>query len=334
MGRPKTAFPDLPERMIGRRLKSGRVLYYYTGDGGKVPLGGDRRIALHKYADLDSKTPNSPTFLSVSDAWECGTEPKQLPPIAIGRRGRPRSRGTIKTYTYALVNLRKFFGTNRLDTIEPVHVRQYLDRRSKKGVANTEVAVLGLIWNWARSTGKTSKANPCAGIDKNYMPPRERYVHTDEYQAVHDVAPFWVQDALDLLLLTYQRPSDVIRARAADISDGYLWFKQGKTGKRLGFALEGELAAAMERARRRPRKVGALHLVADEDGQPVSLKRLRNAFLKVRGTADWQLRDLRAKAITDTEDIQAASERAAHSDVAFTRRVYDRTRGRKVRPLR
>ncbi len=335
MGRPKTTFPDLPARMTARTLKGGKVLYYYTGNGGKQSLGADLRIALHQYAELDTTLPaGSATFLAVSDMWETGADPKQPAPITVGRRGRPRAPGTIKTYTYALVALRKYFGANPLDTIEPIHVRQYLDKRSRKGVANTEVAVLAMIWNWARATGRTSKANPCLGIEKNDLPGRTRYVHNDEYRAVYDQGPFWMQDAMDLLLLTYQRPGDVLKAGLFDITDGYLWFKQKKTGKRLGFALEGELAAVVERCRKRARKVGTLNLVANENGQPVTLRQLQRAFVKARGTADWQLRDLRAKAVTDTEDIRDASERAAHADVAFTRRVYDRTRGRKVRPLR
>lgn len=333
MGRPKTTFADLPARMTGRKLKS-KILYYYTGNGRKEPLGDDLRIALHKYADLDTGTVATITFMQASDLWELGTDPKLPAPIEIGRRGKRRAPGSIKTYKYALVALRKYFGHNKLDSIEPQHIQQYLLKRTKRGVANSEVGVFSLIWNWARATGKTSLANPTTGIETNYLPPRERYVNNEEYLAVYEKAPFWVQDALDLLLLTYQRPGDVLKARVSDIQDGNLWFKQQKTGKRLGFELVGELAEAVQRARSRPRTIGSLYLVADHDGQQVSLRRLRTAFYTARGTADWQLRDLRAKAITDTVDIREASERAAHHDIAFTKRVYDRTRGRRVKPLR
>lgn len=335
VGRPRTINTDLPPRIKRRTTPSGRTLYYYTGFSSQVPMGEDYfGVVLHRYADLEKQRAGGVvvggvTFNSVADEWEKNG-------IQLGKRGKPRAASTREHYLRCLPELRKFFGDNRLDLIEPLHIRQFLTKRSHKVQANREIAVFSLIWNWARNVGKTAKPNPCPGVERNFESPRERYVHDAEYQAVWEKLPFWAQDAVDLLKLTYQRPSDVLRASRTDISDGYLWFKQGKTGKRLGFSIEGEFKAVIERiqSRQRPGVVTSLRLVADERGQPVTRRRLGDALINARGGSDWQLRDLRAKAITDTEDIRVASQRAGHSKLSTTQFVYDRTRGRKVGPLR
>lgn len=345
MGRPKTSYPDLPPRMTARTLKSGKVLFYYTGNGKKEALGGELNAALHKYADLDtSEAPggSGAKLAKVFDEWEKDG-------IRIGKRGKIRSPKTQHEYSLALKELHKGFAEGTFDTVKPVHIKQYLSKRSAKVMANREIAVFSIIWNWARGTGKTDLPNPCDGIDRNHEEPRDRYVHDQEYRPVWDEAVFWLQDAMDLLLLTYQRESDVLKARNGfpDVSDGRLWFKQGKTKKKVGFRITGELQDVVKRCAERPRKVASLYLVSDENGQPISLDRLEKAFAKTRKAAkakakaegrvlavDWQLRDLRAKAVSDTNDIKQASERAAHADERITKRVYDRTRGRKVEPLR
>ena len=54
-------------------------------------------------------------------------------------------------------------------------------------------------------------------------------------------------DAMDLALLTGQRPADVLKLKRTDIRDGALWFVQNKTGQRLGVEITGELAAVIIR---------------------------------------------------------------------------------------
>lgn len=337
MGRPRSVNLDLPPRIKPRKMKSGKVNFYYTGYGGSIPLGDDYGEALRKWTEHeivrkkgDVGAPAAgDTFDAISREWEEKA-------IHIGRKKKPRSPKTQKEYRLAMPELRKAFGQAKLEQITPQHIRQYLDRRSAKVSANREIAAFSVIWNWARGAGKTALANPCTGIDKNYETPRERYVHDNEYAPVWDKSVFWLQDVMDMLKLSYQRPSDILKCRrhAPDISDGHVWFKQGKTGKRLGFAIEGEFKQVIERILARPRKVATVYLIADENGQPISIWRLDHEFAKARGEADWQLRDLRAKAVTDTLNIKEASERAGHADEKITRRVYERTRGMKVRPLR
>jgi integrase len=74
---------------------------------------------------------------------------------------------------------------------------------------------------------------------------RSRYVTDTEFEKVRNHAHFTVVDAMDLALLTGQRPADVLKLRCTDIRDGALWIVQNKTGARLGIEVTGELAVVI-----------------------------------------------------------------------------------------
>lgn len=323
MGRRKTLHPDLPPRM-GARGKPGNLSYHYGQQ--KKPLGKDFVEACRQWAILEKgQLPNSVRYIDVADKWEREA-------IHKGRRRR-RSPKTQHEFRAALKHLRKAFHAAMLDQITPRHVKQYLNRRSAKISANREIAVLSIIWNWARGEGLTAGANPCAGIDKNPESGRTRYVNDEEFQEVYGRGDYVLQDAMDLLLETSHSPSDILRLTKKDLADGTLWVLRGKTGKKVRFRVMGRLKLVLERIVARPRTVSTIYLIADERGQPVTLDNLEHRFGKARGKADWQLRDIRAKAVTDEPDLRVASQRAGHADEKITAEVYRRIKGDLVSPL-
>lgn len=323
MGRKKTRHPGLPPRMTARG-KPGNLRYYYGQK--KLPLGKDFVEACRQWAVLEKgHLPNSVRYVDVADRWE-----KEA--IHKGRR-RMRSQKTQREFRAALKHLRLAFKGALLDQIKPKHVRQYLDRRSAKVSANREIAVLSIIWNWARAKGLTDQANPCIGIDRNPESARTRYVRDDEYREVWSRGDPALQDALDLLLATSHNPSDILRLTRKDMADGTLWVRRGKTGKLVRFRIEGRLKEVLERVLARPRAVPSMYLIADHNGQPLTIYGLNRRFRKANGEATWQLRDLRAKAVTDEQDLRTASQRAGHANEAITAAVYRRVKGDLVGPL-
>lgn len=58
---------------------------------------------------------------------------------------------------------------------------------------------------------------------------------------------FTVADAMDLALLTEQRPADVLKIRRTDIRDGARWIVQNKTEARLDIEVTGDLADVIDR---------------------------------------------------------------------------------------
>lgn len=323
MGRKKTLHPGLPPRMTARG-KLGNLRYYYGQQ--KKPLGKDFAEACRQWAILEKGgLTDSVRYVDVADRWEREA-------IHIGRRRR-RSAKTQAEFRRALKELRLAFKGAVLDQIKPKHIRQYLDRRSAKVAANREVAVLSIIWNWARAKGLTDQANPCTGIDRNPESARTIYVTDAMYDEVYGSADAVLQDVMDLLRATSHSPSDILRLTRTDMADGTLLVRRGKTGKRVRFRIEGKLKATLERILARPRAVSSIYLICDERGQPVKLDNLEKRFSKARGDASWQLRDIRAKAITDEPDLRIASQRAGHANEQITAEVYRRIKGDIVSPL-
>lgn len=320
MGRPKTVYLELPPRMGARPLKSGRIRYYYTGiPGKKIPLGADLNEARLKWAKFENGEDDSSKFMAVSERWK----KDELKKLAFR---------TQKSYSEHLVNLQGAFKAFTLNDIQPVDVRQYLDRRSKKVAANREVSLLSVIFNWARERGLTGNANPCLGVKRNKERPRGRYVTDEEYDAAIAKAPAFLRDTMDLALLTGQRVSDVLKMTRQDMREGVLSVVQDKTLAKVGIRIEGDLKIVLERILARPRAVSSVFLICDERGQRVSYWAINYAFTKLG--VDWQFRDLRAKMVTDEPDLKTAQRRAGHKSERTTAEVYRRVKGDDVGPLK
>jgi integrase len=237
-----------------------------------------------------------------------------------------------------LKNLVAVFGGMPIDAIMPMHVRQYLDIRGEtaKTRANREKALFSHVYNKAREWGYTDLQNPCLGVKGFKETGRSRYVTDDEFLKVRAHAHFTVVDAMDLALLTGQRPSDVLKLKHSDIRDGALWIVQNKTSARLGIEVTGELAQVIERMQKYPRKQSGQYIVQDEKGQRVTQTALRSRFTKAREIAgiDFQFRDLRAKAATDTGDLAHSQKLLAHKKRDMTEHYVKARMGDRVKPLR
>lgn len=345
MGRKPTKNLNLPSGMRVRQRRYGTYYYFDAGViGGKrkeIPLGSDYVAAVKKWAELtasESKAGQLITFRHVAERYVREVLPTKSP-------------ATQHVNLRELGNLYKFFDNPpvSIDDVEPQHIRQYLDWRGKtaKVRANREKALFSHIWNFARAKGLTNKANPCAGIKGHTEKGRDVYVDDDVYKAVHDAAEVPLRDAMDLAYLTGQRPADVLKLTRADIKDGAVWIKQNKTGAKLRIAVEGELAALLDRIS--SRKVMGLALVNLMDGTPMTAYALRGAMDRARSAAalkhpelaekikQFQFRDLRAKAATDKEESQgiaAAQDQLGHSTPTMTKHYVRHRRGKLVTPTK
>lgn len=318
MGRRKTVYLDLPPRMTARTLKSGKLRYYYGPK--KLPLGSDLNAGRLKWAEYENGgVDDSARFPAISKRWER----EELPKLAFK---------TQKMYAGMLEQLRAGFRNFTLEQVRPADVRKYLDLRTFKVSANREVSLLSSIFNWARERGITDNANPCLGVTRNQEKPRGRYVTDEEYLTAWGKAEPHLQDAMDLALLTGQRVSDVLKMTRQDIREGCLWITQDKTGVKMRVRVEGELASVLARILARPHPVPSMFLISDGTGQRITYWALHHDFLKTG--ADWQFRDLRAKTATDSVDIKSAQQLLGHTNEQTTARVYRRSKGAEVKPLK
>lgn len=322
MGRPKSKHPDMPPRMIPRIYPSGAIAYYYNaGPKKRIPLGKNLAAARLKWAEIENSDSPVGTFRSVVEEW---------------KKAELATRGiyTQKQYVKYLEELIPAFGHIPLDSINTSHVQKYLTKRTAKVKANREISLLSTIFNWARRQGMTQTGNPVLGSQKNKEAGRKVYVTDEQFSTAHGNAIFWVQDAMDLLRGSGQRPGDVVSWTRQNIIDGCIAFRQGKTGKQMRIELDGEFKTTVERILARPRAVSSIYLVADGKGQRVTVDKLQKHFLKARGAMTWQVRDIRKKTGTDSDSIKRAQELLGHASEATTAKFYRQMKGDKVKPLR
>lgn len=174
-----------------------------------------------------------------------------------------------------------------IDAIAHMHVREYMEIRglAAKVRSNREKALFSHIFNKAREWGYTTLQNPCQGVKGFKETGRSRYITDAEFDQVKAHAHFTEVDAMDLALLTGQRPADVLKLKRTDIRDGALWFVQNKTGQRLGVEITGELVEVIIRINERLRRAISAYLIQDENGQPLTQCALRSRFDKARTLA-------------------------------------------------
>lgn len=192
------------------------------------------------------------------------------------------------------------------------------------------------MFNKAREWGYTDATNPCQGVKGFKQAGRDRYVSDDEFRAVWEKADQTLRDAMDLALLTGQRPADVLKIKREDLRDGALWIVQNKTKAKRAIEITGELAALIERINARPRERLSAWLIQDDDGKPLGTFGLRSRFDKARRAAgvEFQFRDIRAKAATDTGDLAHAQQLLGHRNREMTEHYVKQRVGERVSPLR
>lgn len=325
MGRRRESNLDDPTRFH----RKGRVWYHVSGSLPRVwtKLSNDRAEALRLWAQREGVREDDSTklFSVVARRYVREVFPTKALKTQEGNR-------------WELENLLAVFGHMPIDAIEPSHVRGYLDARGKAAQtrANREKALFSHMYNKAREWGFTSLPNPCQGVRGFKEVGRSRYVTDDEFAKVKAHAHPTVIDAMDLALLTGQRPADVLKFKHTDIRDGALWIVQNKTGARLGIEVTGELAQVIERMQNRVRTKNGQYIVQDSKGQRVTQTSLRSRFTKARELSgvDFQFRDLRAKAATDTGDLAHSQKLLAHKKRDMTEHYVKARMGDRVKPLR
>ena len=308
MGRRRQFHLDLPARMYFRR---GR--YYWGRDN--VALGADKRVALHRYVELETGGATPGTF---ADAVKLYRE-QEL---------RRKATKTQEEYDRQLNVLCVAFGHVPLANITPAHVRQYMRTRGRPISATREKALLSAVFNFARGEGLTNAANPCAGV-RGTKAQRERYVTHEELSAVLDRADPTLAGFLELCYMTGQRPSDVLRMRRQDLQNGHLLVAQRKTGAKIRIAVVGTLAAVLTRLAEGP--VASVWLVHDRHGQRFTLSAMQRRFSKL--SPGWQIRDLRAKAASDADTSKHAQALLGHSAATTTDGYIRKRVGEKVLPI-
>jgi integrase len=335
MGRKPSKNLNLPPRMRARRR--GKVTYYLYDTGGKprheIPLGTDYILAVQEWAKLHQAQPTA----HMTVAWAIA---KYLDSDAYQSVGS----GTQTDYKYALDKLMEAFGDAPLDQVKSSHVTLYIEKRSKesKHRALREKSVLSMLYTWAQARD-FCQFNPAGAVKTKRLPGRKHiYIHDDMLEAVYEQSPQDLKDAIDLAYYIGQRPGDLLDMTMVKVRDGWLEYRQNKTGTPQRIAMVGGLKEVIDRvqARKSEHKVESMFLLVNERGAKMTRAMLRTRFEAARTAAgiagkDFQFRDLRRKSGTDLRDqagLDAAQDLLGHQSQAMTEH-YTGARGKRITRL-
>lgn len=326
-----------------RKRRDGSVKTYWFYDmrpEGKpdVPLGRDYEVALAKWRELHEHKPRiKGTLQEAFERWEAECLPAY------------DNAGTKRTYATNLRRLKPVFGPSTWDRVTLPHLKGYLKARSAKTQANREMALLSVIWNWARLEGLHELPWPAAGMEKARWKNKEQartFEVTDAlFAAVYEYADQTLRDAMDLATATGLRLTDCRTVLSP--SGPILAVSANKTGKSASFELASSPVLSAMVERRRSLKAHHLMLLSTPHGRPVSPTMLRDRWDAAREKAAAKpenaaiaddlrrmyLRDMRKRAADLAGDDQAASNLLQHSSVALTRKHYV-SRPQKLKPVR
>jgi integrase len=120
----------------------------------------------------------------------------------------------------------------RADAIKIEMVRIYMDKRGERSInqANQELGGMSRIFGWGFERGYV-KGNPCKGVRKFTLKPREVYVTDEEYQAIYDAAAPALKVGMEIAYLCAARLSDVLSLKWEQMWEDGIFIQQGKTGK-------------------------------------------------------------------------------------------------------
>lgn len=251
---------------------------------------------------------------------------------------------TQKDYKAILRRLRESFGHMDPLAVKPRDVGRFLDVDKGKVSANRHISVLSAVFSKAvgRWYVHDDLRNPCTGVERNETSPRTRYITNEEFAALYAIVSPSVKIAMELALMTSQRQGDLLKAtwRQIDVTKRLMYFEQGKTGKKLAIRITPRFEELLVRARRIPPMLPRLHLIRRRDGLPYTSEGFKALWQRWMGRAlkrgvlkqRFTFHDLRAKCVSDNKSIEAAMQLAGHTNMAMTRRVYDRG-VREVDPL-
>jgi len=329
-----------------RKRASGKVVIYYFYDMREqglpdVSLGTNYDDAVKKWDELHNLRPRIVgTIEEAFKRWEQEVLPNY------------KNKGTRDGYTRHLRKIRPAFGKSTWDGVTFAHLKGYLKARSAKTQGNRELAVLSIVWNWARGEGLTALPWPAAGLEKSGWKNKEKartFEVTDElFSAVYEKADQVLRDCMDIATATGLRITD---ARLITVPQGgRLRFQASKTEKPAYFEIASSAVLSAIWERRKILKAYHLMFLSTPTGRPVSYPMLRGRWDKAREAAAtaaeasgnlelaaeiraMYLRDMRKRASDLAGSLQEASELLQHSSQAVTNRHY-RTKPTRLKAVR
>jgi len=256
---------------------------------------------------------------------------------------------TARDYRRHLGHLRRRFGRLDATALEPRTFAEFLNEVKRGRIQRVrQLAVLSAALTIAVRRWFWLKTNVLRDVERPKSKPRDRLILDEEFAACKALAPFRVQLAMQLALLTGQRQGDIIRFKWADLREEivegrkatFLHVYQSKTSKRLAIEVTPELEVVLDQCwqLKGGGQFGSEYVLPTRTKQPYTSCGFRATWQRAikkyirSGGENFHFHDIRALAATKCKTLEEAQQLLGHSNSSMTKRIYRRGIDR-VRPL-
>lgn len=304
MSRPRAkGNKDLPTNLYRNKRNGVNYYQYRRPDNHKrIGLGSDKETAIENANQANAMLMCSEDMLDRIIAAEPNMPKRhstslfQLVDLYIEERTPKKKWGdaTRKNNLGYLKRYQREFGDQSISSITTYFLSQWFKSLTDNALVKHRT-LLADLFSFAVSEGYR-KDNPVTDTQRPVISKADKSrkrLSWDWYMAIYNLADEWVQDAMDLALITSLRRGDIVRLKLADIVDGKLQVKTKKTGVAIRFPITGQLEAILRRIRSRsllspfliryaPKTRVRKHLDAKEHWTQVTDDHLTKTFAKLR----------------------------------------------------
>lgn len=221
---------DLPPNLY---LVAGKYFQYRRPtDGKRFGMGTDKARAVTAAQQLNSMLAGLPGSDTVARVTRTGSEPfREFLKVYYGEilPKKDIAEKTRKIYGWQRPHIDRALGDLPLDTIDVREVSEFLSEFPARS-SNQYRSTLIDIFRHAVARGLCRENVAELTIPQSERKARKRMT-LELYQAIHAQAEPWLQNAMDLALLTLQRRGDIVAMKWENVRDGYLYVIQAKTKK-------------------------------------------------------------------------------------------------------
>ncbi|MDD0974929.1 phage integrase Arm DNA-binding domain-containing protein [Pseudomonas fontis] len=203
-----------------RRPTDGKWFQFGTDRGNAIDAASQLNTTFLRGGDLVAAVlgEKKVTLAEFLDTYERHV----LPP-------RELAKATLELYAVRFKQIRAGLGQRPIDEITIRMVAEFLEPLTARA-SNQARAILIDVLNHAAAKGLCPD-NPAASTIPR-IEKKQRKRHTVEgLRAIREKSPRWLQNAIDLALITAQRRGDILDMKFEDAREGYLYVIQNKTEK-------------------------------------------------------------------------------------------------------
>lgn len=259
---------DLPDNLSVDTKKNGAVYYSYIHPitkkkhhWGSVP----KAKAVAAANQLNAKLMESENLIASVLTSETGNTKQDVLFSTVFDRYKKEhlpskkiKASTLKIHLYRLDRLKEDLGNENIQLFTVKALSDYLDKSFSKDPYIKHRSLLIDVYKFAKRKGIYVKTdNPALETEpKNDVAKVRQRLDIDGYKAIYEIAPGWMQDAMDFALITLQGRNEVLNAKFDDVVEEHIHIIREKTKNKtekafIRIPVKHDLKEVISRARLR-----------------------------------------------------------------------------------